>query len=310
LPFFRPARNGLFIGLALFFFLLLFAEIVFLPSLLPYDFALHQWLQDQRTCDWHFWAFNIKDWTTSPLPLLGYLLLVSGFLAYRRHWDLLTAFLVTVAGGALLCEWLKFIIARPRPSALPFATIGSSFPSGHVTNTLIVLGAASYFISQAVQLNGWLVRSLMPLSVILTLLIAAQRLYFTHHWLTDVLASFFLGIGWLFLSCAAARRKLSLRASLASLATFGVAMLLVRHILALPLKLPSALNSRGEPLARIDFDPSRYTPTNRAELLEMDRTWKMPVRLLNAQETSFKIDLPAIRDHLLSFAFTIPGQKF
>jgi hypothetical protein len=47
-------------------------------------------------------------------------LFVAGWLAYRRRWRELSGFAVITIGGALLSEWGKEFVSRPRPSALSF----------------------------------------------------------------------------------------------------------------------------------------------------------------------------------------------
>jgi membrane-associated phospholipid phosphatase len=126
-------------------------------------------------------------------------LFVAGWLAYRRRWRELSCFAVIAIGGALLSEWVKEFVSRPRPSALSFIDYGNSFPSGHVTSAATIFGAAYYFLGKPC-VGQWWRRYLATAGVVgLVLVIAFQRVYFTHHWLSDVVGGALLGTAGCFL---------------------------------------------------------------------------------------------------------------
>jgi len=115
------------------------------------------------------------------VPHCGAGIVCGRLLAYRRRWRELGCFAVIAIGGALLSEWLKEFVSRPRPSALSFIDYGNSFPSGHLTSAATIFGAAYYFLGEPCG-GQWWRRYLATVGVVgLVLVIAFQRVYFTHH---------------------------------------------------------------------------------------------------------------------------------
>ena len=128
---------------------------------------------------------------------MALVLFVAGWLAYRCRRRELSCFAVIAIGGALLSEWVKEFGSRPRPSALSFSGYGNSFPSGHVTSAATIFGAAYYVLGKPCG-GQWWRRYLATVGVVgLVLVIAFQRVYFTHHWLSDIVGGALLGTGWL-----------------------------------------------------------------------------------------------------------------
>jgi undecaprenyl-diphosphatase len=122
---------------------------------------------------------------------------VSLVLLIRRCWVLLAAWLITLAGGALLNLVLKAIFQRVRPEfANPFVyESGWSFPSGHAMMSLITYGMGAYLLVLA--LNRPLKQVVVVVTVILVLLIGFSRLYLGAHYFSDVLAGYAAGALWL-----------------------------------------------------------------------------------------------------------------
>ena len=116
------------------------SEILFIPSLLSLDFFVHQWIQEQRSCGLDAFAIMLQNWTRSGFLAPVMMALVAVVPLYKRRWHELLHFLLVVGVGALICELTKFMVIRPRPSVLPFVLEGNSFPSGHVANSVILLG--------------------------------------------------------------------------------------------------------------------------------------------------------------------------
>jgi PAP2 superfamily len=76
---------------------------------------------------------------------------------------------------------------------------GNSFPSGHVTSAATIFGAGYYFLGKPCG-GQWWRRHLAIVGVVgMVSVIAFQRVYFTHHWLSDVVGGALLGTGWCFL---------------------------------------------------------------------------------------------------------------
>jgi undecaprenyl-diphosphatase len=184
--------------LALLLFGLAVVELASLHPLMAYDLMAHDWMQGFRSCALDRAALFLKYWTTTPYPTVVFAVFLASWLAYGKHWQSLASFAIIVIGGALLSEWFKELVARPRPSALWFVQDGNSFPSGHVTTASTIFGAAYYCIGKPNIARPWHRALLLIFFSALVLLIAFQRIYFTHHWVSDAVGGGLLGIGWCF----------------------------------------------------------------------------------------------------------------
>jgi len=142
---------------------------------------------------------------------------------------------LALLGSWQLEERTKVIFQRPRPPAPLFPAGGYSFPSGHATVTIAVLGMAAYLLwyaSAALTDRGAKSRRLrlarrytdawgMPgtrvfnghddvaamrrrlrvwtvvVAVLLVFLVGVSRVYLADHYPSDVLAGWGLGGAWL-----------------------------------------------------------------------------------------------------------------
>jgi membrane-associated phospholipid phosphatase len=103
-------------------------------------------------------------------------------------------------GVSFLSFLTKQVIRRPRPNHPKIEVVaarlgGTSFPSGHVLNYMGVYGFLAFL------LNAWvkpaaLRRALVGALLSLIALVGPSRIYLGHHYLTDVLASYLLGISY------------------------------------------------------------------------------------------------------------------
>jgi len=121
-------------------------------------------------------------------------LFVAGWLAYRRRWRELSGFAVITIGGALLSEWVKSSCHGRGRARYPLSIdYGNSFPSGHVTSAATIFGAGYYFLGKPCG-GQWWRRHLAIVGVGgMVSVIDFQRVYFTHHWLSDVVGGALLG---------------------------------------------------------------------------------------------------------------------
>jgi undecaprenyl-diphosphatase len=124
------------------------------------------------------------------LAVIGLLLL-----ARKRGASLLV--FASVAGGALLGSALKRLFERPRPDLVPHGVevYTASFPSNHAmlsAVTYLTLGAllARLEVERRVKIY------FLSISVLLTLIVGASRVYLGVHWPTDVLAGWAVGSAW------------------------------------------------------------------------------------------------------------------
>lgn len=104
--------------------------------------------------------------------------------------------LLSVIGGRLLIELVKWATDRSRPSfeEHPVYVASQSFPSGHAGNSMMTFLALALFAVPAPHRSRAVI-----LAVTLSLLIGATRPLLGVHWPTDVLAGWLLGAAWIWL---------------------------------------------------------------------------------------------------------------
>ena len=116
------------------------------------------------------------------------------FLRWFRPFLLLV---IVMAGQAALHHGFKWLIARPRPSALMSykAVEDFSFPSGHAIGALCLYGAIAWLV--AVRLENSAVKAGIAIfSAVIIFLIGVSRAYIGIHYPSDVLAGFIAGAIW------------------------------------------------------------------------------------------------------------------
>jgi len=145
-------------------------------------------------------------------------LTVALVLLWWRHRLLAVVWLVAQAGGGVLNQVLKGIIARDRPAFSHDMTTapGYSFPSGHSMASLIAYGMLAYLLLLSVPVR-WLRYVLVTLLALLVLAIGFSRMYLGAHWFSDVLGGFCAGTIWLTFCITAIetvrRRRLRMQAT-------------------------------------------------------------------------------------------------
>lgn len=121
------------------------------------------------------------------------------YLCFRKQWRNLYLLVLAYGGGELVIFLLKLIYHRPRPFSRLAEAHGSSFPSGHAFNVMLLCGFLTYLIWR--QVAGKRLRlALSALLGFLVLAVGLSRVYLQAHWLSDVLAGYLAGFAWLLLS--------------------------------------------------------------------------------------------------------------
>lgn len=124
--------------------------------------------------------------------LLPAALLIGLWLMWRRNFRLGYIWLGVVMLGAGVGYLTKYLYFSPRPTGVLNPHLSSSFPSGHTLMAILVYGFLAFLIASATT-----PAKRTPIYVaasVLIGLIGLSRLYLGAHWLTDVLASIFLGL--------------------------------------------------------------------------------------------------------------------
>lgn len=125
-------------------------------------------------------------WVLIPLRIV-----VAAFLAGRRRWRALSAWLLTWLVVELAVAVFKVWYARPRPPDALVATSGFSFPSGHAVATAATAIALVLVLLPA----GHRRRRWEVFAVVFSFAMALSRVYLNAHWFSDVVAGTLLGAG-------------------------------------------------------------------------------------------------------------------
>ena len=111
-----------------------------------------------------------------------------------------SVFLVFAWASSLLSFFTKLVVKRPRPDD-PLIRVASanirdtSFPSGHTLHYVTFWGFVAYLAATNLR-NRTLGRAIAVAITAIIGLIGPSRIYLGHHWLTDVLASYLLGLAY------------------------------------------------------------------------------------------------------------------
>lgn len=114
----------------------------------------------------------------------------------HRYWTL--ALVASVPGGQILNVILKHTFERARPHfAEPLLELTTySFPSGHAMGATVLYGFLACYAAR--HARGWTGRVLpFVLALAMVATVAFSRMYLGVHYLSDVLAAFAEGCGWL-----------------------------------------------------------------------------------------------------------------
>lgn len=118
---------------------------------------------------------------------------IAALLLYKKHKT--EAFLLVGAMGvnAIVLTGVKTLTAVPRPLNGLILEDGFSFPSGHVTSTIVLLGMLTFLVWQNTKSLSPKI-AMTALTAALATVIALDRLILNVHWFTDVLAAPFLAM--------------------------------------------------------------------------------------------------------------------
>tara|TARA_R110000868_G_scaffold410505_4_gene698828 strand:- start:72986 stop:74470 length:1485 start_codon:yes stop_codon:yes gene_type:complete len=126
------------------------------------------------------------------------------YLMWQKNWRYACHWLIALIIAAFIAYLAKEISYSHRPGDLVNQLKTLSFPSGHVTFTLVVWGFVAYLIRE--RLPKEFKRIPMTALTLLTILVAFSRLYLGLHWLTDVIGGVLLGCSVLFVMVISYRR--------------------------------------------------------------------------------------------------------
>ncbi|MDI3194215.1 phosphatase PAP2 family protein [Pseudarthrobacter sp. AL07] len=131
------------------------------------------------------------------MPILASIL--TGWLTFlSRTWRP-----IILVGGAAAVSTVattvgKRLVGRTRPDhseAVPPFETSPSFPSGHTLNTTVVIGVVVYVMCLQFEMLSARITAITA-GVIFIIAMGLSRVFLGHHWLTDVMAGWFLGLAW------------------------------------------------------------------------------------------------------------------
>jgi membrane-associated phospholipid phosphatase len=169
------------------------AEAASLSALQWQDASVAGWFAALRGCD----SADAAALLTRAAPYGAVAFLVAGLtLAWTRRarprdvaWT--TAMLTF---GLVLASVLKILLERSRPGMPPWARVTDSFPSGHVMNAALLVGASCMMVPRRAGRPDWLRVALAIGGAVFVTGVLASRLYLGRHWPSDVVGSVLLSV--------------------------------------------------------------------------------------------------------------------
>jgi undecaprenyl-diphosphatase len=132
--------------------------------------------------------------TLTVLCVVGTLVLVA-----RRQRGLALAWVLAIAGNAVLNQSLKQLIGRARPLDPEWGLLvqGLSFPSGHSSGAVVAYGMLAYLALHLLPKAWHLPVLAVALALALALTVGISRVVLRVHFASDVAAGFASGSAWL-----------------------------------------------------------------------------------------------------------------
>lgn len=132
------------------------------------------------------------------MPILASIL-TAWLAVVSRSWQPLILVAGAAAVSVIATSVGKKLVGRARPDhadAVPPYESSPSFPSGHTLNTTVVIGVLVYLV--CLQLSHlWVRIAAISAGVLFAGAMGLSRVFLGHHWLTDVVAAWLLGLAWL-----------------------------------------------------------------------------------------------------------------
>lgn len=158
-----------------------------------------------------FAAMSIRDgwldglvtaFTTVGGPLIAPIAAAAAVVALAlawRSWLPITLMAAATAGSLAVTVIGKGYLDRVRPPhefAVPPYEWSPSFPSGHSLNSVVIGGVIAYLLWRRLEARGRRI-AVVAGACAYALLMGLSRVYLGHHWLTDVVTGWIIGLGWL-----------------------------------------------------------------------------------------------------------------
>jgi undecaprenyl-diphosphatase len=131
----------------------------------------------------------------------------------RRRWTPIVLTVLAAAGSLAMTIVGKDFVDRARPPAslaVPPLEISPSFPSGHTLNATVLTTVVAYLVLIETT-AAWQRVVTITLATAFVLAMGLSRVFLGHHWLTDVVAGWLIGLAWALTVITAHRLWLTLR---------------------------------------------------------------------------------------------------
>ena len=160
------------------------------------DTAVAHWFESHITSARTAFAFVATQVGSDVFTFAVLFLIVWRLRRISRYW--LERALITIVGGTISNEALKFIFYRQRPHfSHPLLHLQSnSFPSGHTLAATVLFGTLILLVREFSE-SRVLRIAVIPAGVAVILLVAATRIYLGVHYFSDVIGGMLEGIAWL-----------------------------------------------------------------------------------------------------------------
>lgn len=172
------------------------------------DHAVLAWMVGHRTPGLTSLAIAVTT-VGSPVGVAVIAVVAAGLSWWRRGWSRPAILILTTLAVAGAVSTLSKIIVgahRPRQAVQLVVVTDPSFPSGHVTGTLALMGAVAVVIGHH---GGRAVSGVtIVLAGVVTAAVALTRVYLGVHWVTDIVGGLLLGCSAVVLAYVAYQRMM------------------------------------------------------------------------------------------------------
>ena len=115
-----------------------------------------------------------------------------------RSWTPVVLLVLAAAGSLALTVAGKDLVGRARPPrmfAVPPYESSPSFPSGHTLNATVIAAVVVYLLLRKVR-RSWVRTTVVVAGVAFMATMGLSRVFLGHHWLSDVVMGWVLGLAW------------------------------------------------------------------------------------------------------------------
>ncbi|HUG63074.1 MAG TPA: bifunctional DedA family/phosphatase PAP2 family protein [Methylomirabilota bacterium] len=116
---------------------------------------------------------------------------VMAALLIHREWPLAGAAAAAMAATALFVPFTKALLERTRPTTLYSGADAFSFPSGHASLSMTVMGVVAVLLAHRLDRRSRL--TVYAIAAAAAVLVAFSRIYLAAHWPSDVAAGLLFG---------------------------------------------------------------------------------------------------------------------